>query len=134
MVVQKIAAFSHGSTGGNPGAAANPSATPLAGSTRAAQAAASRSASQSASKIAASKVAASKAKARSSAATSSAGASVAGTSASNGTPILNAEPTGDAKHSSGSYVPELVAGVILIGLVGFTGVRYWRRKQVSQQS
>lgn len=50
-------------------------------------------------------------------------------SPSGGTKIVDAEPVAGIKHSSGSFVPELVAGVLVLALGGAAGVTGWRRRQ-----
>lgn len=111
-----------GGAGGSAGAGGG-----LAGATRSAipsNAPARSAASRAASKSAAAKAKTSKA----------AVAQAASSSASTAPQIVDAQPAADIRHGSGSYRPGLLAGAILIVLGGFTGFRFWRRKQVSQSS
>jgi hypothetical protein len=65
---------------------------------------------------------------RSQSASISAGANPT-TSISAGTQIVDAEPAAATKHASGSFVPELVAGVLVLALGGAAGFTGWRRRQ-----
>jgi hypothetical protein len=43
--------------------------------------------------------------------------------------VVDAQPAASIHHGSGSFVPELVAGLLVLLLGGASGVRAWRRRQ-----
>lgn len=72
---------------------------------------------------------ASASKAATSASSSSPGASPIASSPGAGPKILDAEPAAATKHSSGSFAPVLIGGLLVAAIGGIAGVTGWRRRR-----